>query len=543
MPVRLWTWAIAAILVVGGGFSARADEEGLSDRYELAPETSLFSIELDGSFRWRTELWKDIDLGLYPFHNAYGIMPPLGSDAGSSGQPVRETTDIRFQLKPSLHISERATVHSTIDLFSIGAGSGGFSDIATQMGNAYGVPQPGDFGNPLDSASIRHLWVDIRLFHLLTIQLGRVAAHWGMGILENDGRDLDGDGGDAFDGVTFRLNLPDGMWGSVTLDWPLEGAQVQSPFAPWGTAYDIGDKDDIWQWRLRFVSEAQNTQAPVQFSWGVYARFLMQEYSSPGGDSPSGGCVADYPFQSVYNCDEVFWRDAFVMTPDAWMKLTARIAPDYWLHLEAEIVGRYGTMTATQRFSGKDSGKTLYGVAGAGRITLETPAIEAEVEFGAASGDTGSHAFGVLDRPVVAEPDDSQWEQSPVASNETITSFAFNPGYRVDQILFRRGVGAVTNAFYVKPRLRYLPLPIGDDGGLWVQASVMYAQAFVAESTPGNATGLGVETDLTVGLDLGSHVQARLQGAVLVPMSGIKDGSYIDNLLPWTGRFILNFSF
>lgn len=513
-----------------------ADPSGLGDRLSIFPGTSLFVVDLDGSFRFRTELWHQMDMGLYPAVNGYGVVVPQGQDPSD----LRETADFRLRLQPALHISERATIHMDVDLFAMGAGQSATSDFAAQLYRDYGMQTFSAFDDPLGSARVRALWVDFRLFHALQISLGRVPMHWGMGILENNGAELDSDGGDAWDGATFRLNL-DRMEFRVTVDWPFEGTQETNPYAPWGAAYDVGDKDDLWQWRLHFLN--YETGQNFRLDWGIYARFLLQEYSSPGGDALSGTCVSPYPWLSVFNCDEMFWRDAFIMTPDFWIKATFTLPHDWNLTLEGELLARYGTLSASQRFDGKDTSKTLYGVGGVFKAQAESPKWALRFEFGAASGDKGSTGFGILDANNVAQPDDSMWEDSAVASNHTITSLALHPNYHTDLILFRRVIGGVTNAWYVKPSLQWTAVRWGDTSRFFIDLATLYAAAFVAEVTPGNASPLGVETDLTLGLDAGPNVSCRLQAGMLFPMAGLADGSVLNDPLPWTVRMIFAFPF
>jgi uncharacterized protein (TIGR04551 family) len=513
-----------------------ADPQPVADRLDLFPSTNLFSMDLHGSFRLRTELWHQLDMGLYPSPNRYGLQPSMEQDYAA----LRETTDIRFRLQPSLLITERATVHLDVDLFYMGAGRSGVSDYGDLLRQDFGVTAPGAFDDPTGSAFVRSMWVDFKVFHALQISLGRVPMHWGMGILENDGRDWDADGGDAVDGATFKFTM-DNWEARITLDWPLEGKTAVNAWSPWGASYDLGDKDDLWQWRLHFASHEKGPK--FRLDWGVYARFRLQEYSSTQEQGSGAGCSSDNPAIDRFNCDELYWRDALIVTPDFWIRLQAELNPVWDLVLEGELVGRYGTLSATQRFSGEDTSKTMYGIGGVVQGRLQSQRWKLGVEFGAASGDRGSKAFGIVDGYTIAEPDTSMWEGSTVAANHTVTSLALHPLYRPDLILFRRVIGAVTNAWYLKPSVEWSAVRWGSDSRFFLDLSVLYAAAFVEESTPGNDGPLGLETTLTAGLDVGRHVQARLQGAVLVPFEGLSGGSRIEDPLPWVGRFVLNFPF
>ena len=71
----------------------------------------------------------------------------------------------------------------------------------------------------------------------------------------------------------------------------------------------------------------------------------------------------------------------------------------------------------------------------------------------------------------------------------------FSPEYHVDQILFRRILGTVNNAIYLKPQVAYW-LGLTEARQLGVQASLIYSLANVTVSTPGNALSYGLELNI-----------------------------------------------
>jgi uncharacterized protein (TIGR04551 family) len=80
------------------------------------------------------------------------------------------------------------------------------------------------------------------------------------------------------------------------------------------------------------------------------------------------------------------------------------------------------------------------------------------------------------------------------ASNTTLNNYRFNPAYQIDLILWRRILGTVTDAWYLKPTFKWDVLD-----GLTVGAQVVYSQAIFASSTPSQVSRpLGVELDLGV---------------------------------------------
>jgi uncharacterized protein (TIGR04551 family) len=109
--------------------------------------------------------------------------------------------------------------------------------------------------------------------------------------------------------------------------------------------------------------------------------------------------------------------------------------------------------------------------------------------------------------------------------DRVLRNFQFNPGYRVDLILWREILGAVTDAWYLKPTLRWEIL-----SGLGLDAQLVYSQALYGSSTP-SATALGtgkkplgVEFDTKVDYATDDGFAAWLQYGVLFPLGGF-DGA------------------
>ena len=516
---------------------ASGQERELADRGKLFPSDSFFSLDIDGSFRMRTEFWRDVHMGLHHI-NKYGVYPQL-SDFDDEESKVRESTDFRMRLIPKIGIGEKASVSMVVDLFSLEAGEGGVSDLATEFQSYYGIDAPGTFDSPLDSASIRALWAEVDLFHVANLKLGRIPSHFGMGLVENDGFGIDMDGGDAVDSIVVTADL----WGYevfVSWDWPLEGYSVENPFAPWAEAHDPGDLDDIIQFRAVVSQHLDKIKGLELLGWGFYNRLRWQRFSSIG--SQQGEACQLNPWSSTFACTELTYRDAFIWTPSAWLKLVVDINKKVSFTMEAELAGRYGTISATRMLPLEDTERTLYGIGGVLRADFEWKSVETGLEFGAASGDSDSMAFGILDQPVIGEPDAKPGEDVTSSLNDSLTSFMLHPNYRPDLLLFRRIIGGVTNAWYLKAHGRF-DLVEKNNSALWIDASVLYARAWVASSTPGDDSNLGLEGDLTLGGRVGDHVEALLQGGLLIPFAGLTGASKLADPLPWTVRLLLNFAF
>ena len=89
-------------------------------------------------------------------------------------------------------------------------------------------------------------------------------------------------------------------------------------------------------------------------------------------------------------------------------------------------------------------------------------------------------------------------------------------------ILWNQIIGGVTDAFYLKPKLRWDILP-----GLGLDFWMVYSRALERTSTPsvrpdgsGGSSNLGVEFDSQLTYTSGDGFVAWLQGGVLLPLGG-----------------------
>jgi uncharacterized protein (TIGR04551 family) len=140
------------------------------------------------------------------------------------------------------------------------------------------------------------------------------------------------------------------------------------------------------------------------------------------------------------------------------------------------------------------------------------------LKAGGASGD--SHAgFGALDLA------DTQRN----STDRRLRNFNFSPDYHIDLLLFRRMLGTVTDAWYLRPELAYR-----FDEKVQGRVAAIYSQAMMGESTPSAANSatpskpLGVEFDGELSYDRDSHLErgqvlAALAGGILFPLGGFNN--------------------
>jgi uncharacterized protein (TIGR04551 family) len=142
------------------------------------------------------------------------------------------------------------------------------------------------------------------------------------------------------------------------------------------------------------------------------------------------------------------------------------------------------------------------------------------------SGNAMLPPYGSIDGPQYGQPGDN-----------AIRNYRFNPGYRVDLILWRQIIGQVTDAWYLKPKIRWDILP-----GLAFDGSIIYSQmltnsgpdATAVDATTaaggytlakGGSKALGAEVDGKLTLDSGNGFAAWTEIGLLQPFSGLGPGS------------------
>jgi len=124
-------------------------------------------------------------------------------------------------------------------------------------------------------------------------------------------------------------------------------------------------------------------------------------------------------------------------------------------------------------------------------------------ELGVASGDNapgfgnfpGRCNYAVTPTSCGQVPPDGSIDGNQVgAAYPSLNNYPGNPAYQAELILWRRILGTVTDAWYLKPTFKWDVLD-----GLAVGAQVVYSQAFFASSTPSQVNkSLGLELDLGV---------------------------------------------
>jgi uncharacterized protein (TIGR04551 family) len=498
-------------------------------------------IEIDGYFRLRTNWFKNFnlgfrdrarngaDLGGAPFPRA------LGCYADSIDPPCKNlsSANMRLRLEPTINLDEGTSIHVQADVLdNLVLGStptneaiGTYTDTNPPPLGAFGNSNqqaPSDkLNSSRDSITIKRAWAEVAI-PLGILKFGRQPNHWGMGIFSNSGGydpiagtyDLDGDYGDTVDRVSFSALIPGtnlramlaSDWASTRLTSDQTNVGKGRELQPW----DLDDADDQNGW-IGVISKMDSPQefkdavdrGDAAFNWGIYFEYKTQSWDYNLTNFVLGGPTD--PFAHYVP------RDMKTYTPDLWAKL----GYGRWT-LEGEFVAQLGKIGRLDDY-GKPNGADIRKFGGTGRVSWKglEGKLKLGLESGAASGDqwdnnpqgnthfTNANLLGSCPTGTACPADDK------------LSQFIFNREYKIDLILFRHLIGAVTNAAYVKPFLGY---ELSKSIGLKVANITSFALKPVA--TPGNARMYGTEFDADLSYTNGGLTFSLAYG-VLFPLGAM----------------------
>jgi hypothetical protein len=457
-------------------------------------------VRVDGSYRLRLA-----------FETNY-LLDGTGARIGQ-----QKWMEHRLRISPKIIEQDQIEVQASFDVLS-GLVAGELAPTFQELGWQGRSNRDGAHASGFD---FRHLFVKFRL-PFGVFELGQMPADWGMGMLINGGnQDLAPDFGDVrFGDIVDRVlfaTRPFGFLGprseiaqhvalalAADLVYRDRYAQLVSSTATnglrWGDVASQLVAALVWD-------PSEDTRA------GLYVARRWQEYAAAGGSLHAW-------FVDLH---------ARTLFPVEWLGGT--------VSLEAEAAGIFGNTTHAPNLSSLRTQVSQQGAVGRALISRGT--LETELEAGYASGD--------------ANPFD-----------DASTEFQFNRDFKVGLVLFdelllfqtqnsaRRladpnlgarpppGIdllpteGAVANALYLKPTLRWRPSLFG--GRLRLVGSVLFAWAaqpyvdpystFVA-STPLNPFGASPGRNYGTEIDGAISWRARLRGKV-----GYELGAQAGRLFP-----------
>jgi uncharacterized protein (TIGR04551 family) len=332
-------------------------------------------------------------------------------------------------------------------------------------------------------------------------------------MMVNNGDCLDCDYGVNADRVMVATKL----WGhffAFMWDWVATGPTTQLLNAQQGQGafFNADTLDDVSQWVLT-LGKADKPEVVAEklalgrtvFNYGAWLAYRQQDWSQRTAPGPNT------TYAELQQGLEP--RHAKAFTGDVWLRLDRKK-----LHLEAEgaiVAGTIGNLPSTA--DPKSGAATILsgGVALRGTYRLLHDALGIHLEAGYASGDSSEMASGPAGQPQTSDVD--VLRNNPLPYRNRIGRFTFDPDYHVDLILFRRILGAVQNAAYVKPGISYEIME-----GLTARADLLYAAAANPVAYPGNSVNLGLELDAQLTYKVERHgLYFGLAYGVLFPFDAL----------------------
>lgn len=511
-------------------------------------------LELDGYYRMRTDWFKNFNLGFPDIDPKYGGSPfptALGCKSTAVNHPCDDalsSANMRLRLEPTINLDEGTSVHIQADaLDNILLGStpsdpvlgsattdvNGNRPPAGPFNNGTQAPVRQGVNSDRPSIEVKRAWAEVAV-PLGVVKFGRMPNQWGMGILHNGGGadpinggyDYDADYGDTVDRASFSLLIPGtNLRAMVAADWSLTrlvSNQTLANRGHEGHPFDLDDSDDVNSWvgvisRIDSPQEFKDTvdRGELALNYGAYFEYKTQSWNDNLKNFTLGSTLGSTLDPNAYEPINLK-----TYSPDLWFK-----AGFDRFTLEAEAVGQLGSVdivtgstTATApgappvtAFTARHFNIRKFG--GAGRLTwrgLEGK-LRLGIETGFASGDQWDNIPQGATNIAFANPVGDLTNPN----YNTLTQFAFNRDYKIDLILWRHLIGAVTNAGYVKPFIQY-------DVTKSISFKVSNVSSFALKriATPGNDVMYGTEFDGDLGYSSGG-VFIGVSYGVLFPLGAL----------------------
>jgi uncharacterized protein (TIGR04551 family) len=499
-------------------------------------------VEFDGYYRVRTDFLHkmNMDQGYNNAGPGPAALPPFPTPSECMTAPGGATFvgcndqslgsgNMRLRIEPTINISDQVRVRSQFDVFdnlilgstpdsllnpyvptqtaSIGqttATSAAPTDVLSNTQNSY-----------TGSILAKRAWGEIDT-ELGSLRFGRMPWHFGRGMYFNRGDCADCEGGTTVD----RLMVLTTIYGhqlALAADFGAQGYHIGytdlGQKNTGGYPLDLTQKDDVTQfmaaitkidddktWRERIAA------GDVVVNYGAQLVYRSQDYATFQVTSNPGSAYNQSPqaplsSNDLGNTNTLTTNvNALLFIPSLWFKLG-------WKALTLEFEGnmlagkmgnagplRLGTKTDDQGLTILQAGWVL-----ASQLKLYGDSLFVGFETGGATGDQAELAgAGTASDPSYYPYLNYRWKFVPQPRGDrNLNDFHFSPEYHVDEILFRRILGTVTNAIYFKPSIAYwLDLDSRKENDVGISGSVIYSIAPVPVSTPGNSMNYGVELDL-----------------------------------------------
>lgn len=463
-------------------------------------------VDLSGYFRTRGEgLYNlDLDRGLTP--SGKPLFPVSQADPKAqmlTHWDMRLRTDVALYAPGSMvAVKARFDVFDNLALGSMPEGVP--SAVTTQRTSP-------------DAIRVRRAYGELLLpFGFLTA--GRMGTHWGLGMVANGGDCLDCDSSDASDRIAFVTPLAGHIW-AVAYDFSATGPVGSRPLQ--NRTIDLEPSTNVrtltfafLNWRDDDARARRRSADKTTLEYGSYVTHRWQNDDVPSTYLPSAETIDPFANGGA----GIMHRGYQATAVDGWLRLTFPSA-----RVEAEAAYVTASVDQPSLIPGvllRDPVKSRQiGAALESEIGKPESRFGAGLDAGYASGDPAP-GFGVVQTPgaPAPQPGDLDGPQANPRRDNRIDNFRFHPDYRVDRILFREILGAVTDAVYVRPHAR-ATIASARSAQLSATTAVIASSAVEKTSTPSGKAPLGVEVDPSLVFEMKAFLSA-LDYAVLFPLGG-----------------------
>ncbi len=349
---------------------------------------------------------------------------------------------------------------------------------------------PATSGGQLPSyAVVKRAWGEA-LTPIGTIAIGRMGAHFGLGIAANGGDCEDCDHGDAADRMAFVSPLF-GHFFAFAYDIAARG-----PFTP---SRDGGH--DVFIAPSASASGPTfailKAHSPATLARRADAGYLTLEYAAyvtrrtQDKDVPASYLPSAAPVDS-FTANDLVARGFSATGTGGWLRLSGAT-----FRLEAELAYLHARVDQPSLIPGTviTVPVTSSQLGFAFQTHVVAGPTQVGIDGGYASGDDAP-GFGAFPTAGQLAPIAGQFEgaQANPPRDRTVDNFRFHPDYRIDQILFREIIGTITDAIYVRPHARATLLTVGS-GRIDLLAALIASWAVEPTSTLSGERALGVEVD------------------------------------------------
>jgi uncharacterized protein (TIGR04551 family) len=499
-------------------------------------------IELDGYFRTQPELLHNFNLGQGYLDSSAargeGGSPPFpmplecGTTTGRCSQKNLGDTSMRLRLEPTINISDQVRVMAQIDVFDnliLGSTpdsliSASQPDLRTNqaqtdiLSNSTSAPGQNTFTSNITA---KRAWAEVDS-QIGSLRFGRMPWHFGRGMYFNKGDCQTCDGGTTVDRIMALTQI---YGHQLALSWDFGpsgyawGMTDLGRNDPSGSPLDLSQNDEVVQFTGSLIKkdDDQNFRERAQggelvLNYGVQLVYRAQNNAvfklsdQAKTNQTQYGSISNTDLNNNYETAGTTSLtqhiNAWLLIPSVWFKLGWKA-----LTLEFESTALAGHMgnagpLRLHEGTGGDSHLSILqlGWVLAADLKLYKDALFIGLETGGATGDQAESAcIDSTCAPSNLNPSpylNYRWKFVPQPlGDSSLHNFYFSPEYHIDEIFFRRIMGTVSNAIYIKPSVAYW-LDVAEGRQLGASGSLIYSLAPVPVSTPGNSVSYGLEMDL-----------------------------------------------